>query len=450
MTTTRLRGLSRSLGLNPKRRAAPGGSGAPGDVEAPSVPQNLSATAVSSSQIDLTWDASTDNVGVAGYNIYRDDVLVDTSPTNSYSDTGLASETSYEYEVSAFDAAANESARSDPDSATTAAAGDTEAPSVPQNLSAAAISDDRIDLTWDASTDNVGVTGYNIYRDDVLVDTSPTNAYADTGLDPATEYEYEVSAFDAESNESARSAPDSATTHQVIVTAGLIAEWRFDQGAGQVLTDYSGQGHHGQLGSTTGTDAADPTWTAQGLSFDGGDRVVLPSLPAIQGIDIVFNSDATINAASSPQVLLSNIGRDDECGIALGNMSGGITDEIVTVAQHTDVGYASIARRYWSHASDSVAAGGWHLLQSDWLGGAPYYDLVLDGTDKANATSNAPEIWKTGIWAIGDGANAGAGNGFTGDIAYLIFYSTARTPAQQAQNRAALTAILAGRGITLP
>ena len=58
-----------------------------------------------------------------------------------------------------------------------------------------------------------------------------------------------------------------------IVQAGLVAEWRFDDGAGQVLTDSTGNGNHGQLGSTTGADAADPTWTAQGLSFDGGDFV---------------------------------------------------------------------------------------------------------------------------------------------------------------------------------
>ena len=213
MTTFRLRGVSRALGLCPSRRASPGaGSGPPGDGEAPSVPQNLVATPVSDDQIDLTWDASTDNVGVTGYNIYRDDLLVDTSPTNAYSDTGLASETEYEYEVSAFDAAANESARSAPDSATTPASGDTEAPSIPQNLSATGVSDDQIDLTWDASTDNVGVTGYNIYRDNLLVDTSPTNAYSDTGLAIETEYAYEVSAFDAAANESARSDPDSATT----------------------------------------------------------------------------------------------------------------------------------------------------------------------------------------------------------------------------------------------
>jgi hypothetical protein len=121
MTILSLRRHSRGLGLSARRRRAPG-AGPIGDTEAPSVPQNLVATGVSSSQIDLTWNASTDNVAVAGYNIYRDNVLVDTSPTNSYSDTGLAIETTYVYEVSAFDAAANESARSDPDSASTAVA----------------------------------------------------------------------------------------------------------------------------------------------------------------------------------------------------------------------------------------------------------------------------------------------------------------------------------------
>jgi len=58
-----------------------------------------------------------------------------------------------------------------------------------------------------------------------------------------------------------------------IVAGGLSAEWRFDQGVGQVLTDHTGNGHHGRLGATTGADAADPLWTAQGLSFDGGDFV---------------------------------------------------------------------------------------------------------------------------------------------------------------------------------
>ena len=110
----------------------------------------------------------------------------------------------------------------------------------------------------------MAVTGYNIYRDNVLIDTSPTNSYSNTGLVAGTLYEYEVSAFDAASNESARSAPDAATTHQVIVTAGLVAEWRYDNGSGQTVTDYVGFGFHGSARcGTSGADVGEPTWTGK-------------------------------------------------------------------------------------------------------------------------------------------------------------------------------------------
>ncbi|WFB37795.1 fibronectin type III domain-containing protein [Kiritimatiellota bacterium B12222] len=89
------------------------------DTEAPSVPQNVSATAVSSSQINLTWDASSDNVAVQGYDIHRDLQWIDVSLTPSYSDFGLSPDTTYTYTVSAFDAVDNSSANSSSASART-------------------------------------------------------------------------------------------------------------------------------------------------------------------------------------------------------------------------------------------------------------------------------------------------------------------------------------------
>jgi len=83
------------------------------------VPGGLFATAVSSSQINLSWEASTDDVGVTGYNIYRDGSFLNSTSTNSFQDTGLSSGTLYIYEVSAYDAAGNESARSNMASALT-------------------------------------------------------------------------------------------------------------------------------------------------------------------------------------------------------------------------------------------------------------------------------------------------------------------------------------------
>ena len=95
------------------------GTGPIVDTTAPSTPDNLQATAISASQIDLSWDASTDDVGVTGYMIYRDGTQIDTTGSSTYQDTGLSASTSYMYTVSAIDGAENESFQSLSASATT-------------------------------------------------------------------------------------------------------------------------------------------------------------------------------------------------------------------------------------------------------------------------------------------------------------------------------------------
>jgi len=89
---------------------------------------------------------------------------------------------------------------------------DTTPPSIPTNLSGTAISSTQINLTWTASTDNVGVTGYKIYRNGTPVGTSATNSYANTGLTASTAYTYTVSAYDAAGNNSSQSLSRSVTT----------------------------------------------------------------------------------------------------------------------------------------------------------------------------------------------------------------------------------------------
>ncbi|KKW45452.1 MAG: Coagulation factor 5/8 type domain protein, partial [Parcubacteria group bacterium GW2011_GWB1_56_8] len=95
----------------------------PADTQAPTVPANLTATAISSSQINLSWTASTDNVGVSGYRVYRGGVQIATTTATTYQNTGLAPSTTYTYTVSAYDAANNASAQSASASATTQAGG---------------------------------------------------------------------------------------------------------------------------------------------------------------------------------------------------------------------------------------------------------------------------------------------------------------------------------------
>jgi lysophospholipase L1-like esterase/chitodextrinase len=96
----------------------PGGA----DTTAPSPPTGLSAATISSSQINLTWTASTDNVGVTSYQIYRNGVSIATTGGTTYQSTGLAASTAYAYTVAAYDAANNQSAQSSPAGATTSSA----------------------------------------------------------------------------------------------------------------------------------------------------------------------------------------------------------------------------------------------------------------------------------------------------------------------------------------
>ncbi len=102
---------------------AAGSSG--GDGSAPSVPGNVHASATSSTAATVTWSASSDNVGVTGYDVFRDGAKVQTvgGTTTTFQDTGLAASTTYVYTVDAFDAARNTSSQSTGASVTTPAGG---------------------------------------------------------------------------------------------------------------------------------------------------------------------------------------------------------------------------------------------------------------------------------------------------------------------------------------
>ncbi len=89
-------------------------TGLPPDATPPSIPTGLGTTAIGANEIDLAWMASTDDVGVAGYRVYRDGTLVRTTAATTYADTGLTPSTSHAYTVAAFDYANNASSQSAP------------------------------------------------------------------------------------------------------------------------------------------------------------------------------------------------------------------------------------------------------------------------------------------------------------------------------------------------
>ncbi len=183
------------------------------DVTPPSTPQNLAPSNVAQTSLTLSWGASTDNVGVTGYRVFRNGTQVGTPTGTSFNDTGLTASTTYQYTVAAVDAAGNVSAPSAALPVTTLAIQpDTTPPLVPQNLAASSVTQTSLSLTWTASTDNVGVTGYRVFRDGAQIGTPAGPGFPDSGLAPSTTYQYRVSALDAAGNVSAQSSAFSVTT----------------------------------------------------------------------------------------------------------------------------------------------------------------------------------------------------------------------------------------------
>ena len=185
------------------------------DTQAPSIPTGLSASGVTSTSAAIAWAASTDNVGVTGYNVYRSGTLIGSPAGLTFNVTGLTPNTAYSFTVRAKDAAGNLSANSTALSVTTLAdpqpSPDTQAPSVPTSLSGTATTT-SVALSWAASTDNVGVTGYDIFRGATNVGVSTTPAFTAIGLTPGTAYTFSVRAKDAAGNLSANSTALNVTT----------------------------------------------------------------------------------------------------------------------------------------------------------------------------------------------------------------------------------------------
>lgn len=180
-----------------------GGSTAP-DTTPPSQPGGVTAAALDNSRIQLSWDASTDNVGVSGYRVSRNGALAATVTGTSYTDAGLSPATAYTYAVVAIDAAGNASTAG---SATaTTLSNDTQAPSTPANLSATLGKGKKVTLSWSASSDDAGVAGYRVFKNGSETGTTTATSYSDTlgGKNPAATYY--VVAYDAAGNASAPSA----------------------------------------------------------------------------------------------------------------------------------------------------------------------------------------------------------------------------------------------------
>jgi fibronectin type 3 domain-containing protein len=208
------------------------------DQVAPTTPTDVTAVLDGPASVTVSWTASTDNVGVAAYEVHRGadsgftpdaGNLVGTvaGDQTTFTDSGLLP-AEYYYKVVAADATGNRSAAS---AAAQATLPDTTAPTAPSGLAGSVVGEGVVRLTWNGSSDNVGVTGYRVHRgatagfspgDANLVGTTAgATTYDDTGVASGA-YFYKVIARDAAGNRSEPSAAAEVGVTLPPVTVDVI------------------------------------------------------------------------------------------------------------------------------------------------------------------------------------------------------------------------------------
>ncbi len=187
------------------------------DAVAPSAPTNLTGSGAIGTAT-LNWTASTDNIGVTSYDVYRSTTSgftpslatkIGATTTTTFTDTGVVAG-NYFYVVRANDRAGNASAPSNEAPVTVLA--DVTPPTAPTGLAATAVNSRQVNLAWTASSDNAGVTRYNVLRNGQPLGTAPGTTYVDASAQPNTTYTYTVTAQDAAGNVSGPSNPSTVTT----------------------------------------------------------------------------------------------------------------------------------------------------------------------------------------------------------------------------------------------
>ena len=296
------------------------------DVSAPTAPANLTTTGTTKDSVTLGWDPASDDVGVVGYRVYRNGTAITkvSGSDLSYTDTGLPDGTTYSYAVTAVDAVGHESPPSNTVSASTS---DATVPTSPTNLTASAAAG-KVDLAWSAATDNTGVTGYRVYRDDLtqpLATIGPVLSYTDSTVASGTAYTYRVSAFDKDGNESDKSAPATVTSIDTVAPTAPATP------TAMALSDVSAQ----------------VTWTA---STDAG---------GVVGYDVYRNGSATpVGSVSGSSLSYTDTGVTADSPVSYTvkarDAAGNVSPDSATASTRTWVfgdGFESGDFRRWTNST---------------------------------------------------------------------------------------------------
>lgn len=390
------------------------------DTLAPSAPVDLIGT-VSFTDVLLSWQISTDNVEVTGYNVWQDSTKVQTTTTASASVTNLSALTEYHFGVTAIDAAGNES----PATTVSVTTGvdetpDTIAPETPLNLVGMAGSN-SIGLSWDPSTDNQAVAGYIVYVDGVLFDSisAATTSVVVTGLESETLYTFEVQAYDLAGNLSGFAELTLSTGAPVDAgEEGLVAYYPFEGNADDA-TPYA---NHGVAAGDIVYEEV-PERGGMAIKFDGDqDSVLAPN--AVQLISdfttVSFWIKVNGQSLQDAEAYILDFGHWDQRWK-------------ISLPQHLRIVWTTNSKnaQFDNAISDMDSKDGNELVKDFWW----YITMVHDGTDDiiyldGNEVNRKPAsgILNITARALGMGSNpVDGGQYFEGALDELKIYNRALT-----------------------
>lgn len=362
------------------------GNSVPLDTQAPTAPSGLASSGTTFTSTVLNWSPATDNVGVTGYNVYRDGVIVASPTGTGYTDNDLAAGSVYTYIVKAADAAGNLSGPSNAVTVTTPAP-DIVDPTAPSDVVASGTTRTATTLSWTASTDDVAVTRYRVFRDGVQVGTPTTNTFTDSGLVQATTYSYTVDALDAAGNISDPSDPLPVTTLGPDVTPPSVPTGLAATGTTHTATTLTwtastdDEAMAGYLVFRDGVQVATPT----GTTFsDSGLTAGATYAYTVKAVDAAGNA----SAASAPLPVTTVPPDSTPPSVPTGLAATGTTRVATTIS--------------WTASTDDEAMGSYQVFRDGMQVGTP------TGTSFADSGLTAGTTYVYTVAAVDAAGNASA------------------------------------------
>ena len=369
------------------------------DEYAPTQPANLTAVVKGDSTIYLSWIASSDNVKVVEYNIYRNGILIAKTDGTAYTDKNAFAGL-YTYYVEAVDNEGNVS------TASKKVTVDNEAPTKP-TLTLSKVGDSYISLEWTCS-DNVGVTFYNIYRNNVLVKTVAANSYVDTNVSIDSNYTYYVVAYDAAENTSEASNEVSVYTGEDNIAPEISSIYAAkNKYSKSVPISVSAKDNRAVAAIYVQVSTDSVTWSDV-MTLSTGGRA---SASVIENVDLTGYSDGELylrayaedlsgnrsSADDSPvfSIMVDNTAPKTPYDFVLSTENGSLELKWNSSETDTDIEYFKIYRRENDESEYTLAADKyryWNYIDSNIELGARYYYAVSAVDDVGNESTLSEEV----------------------------------------------------------